>query len=61
MLFLINRRFPLLGAVLGFIAAVVFIVIGVDTHHKIIVIMGIVSLVLAFVRGGAKRRQGSGR
>jgi hypothetical protein len=57
MLLLINRRYPVLGAVLGFIAAVAFILYGVHFHEHIVVIMGIVSLVLAVVRGGAKRHQ----
>jgi uncharacterized membrane protein len=56
MILLINRRYPMLGAVLGFIAALAFIAVGVHTHHSILIIMGAISVVLAIVRGTAKAK-----
>ena len=39
MLFLINRRYPVLAAVLGFISNIAFLLIGITTGHKAIIIM----------------------
>jgi hypothetical protein len=55
MLLLINRRYPALGAVLGVIAALTFIAIGVATTRSLLVVMGAFSLVLAVARTRARR------
>jgi uncharacterized membrane protein len=55
MLLLINRRYPALGAVLGIIAALAFLAIGVATSHSMLVVMGVVSIVLSIARTTKRR------
>jgi hypothetical protein len=50
MLLLINRRYPVLGAILGAIASLAFIAIGVTSAHPLMIVMGAVSLALSAVR-----------
>ena len=63
MLLLINRRYPTLGAVLGVIAAVTFIVIGVATSRPTFVVMGAISIILSLARTTKRRSapQGAGQ
>ncbi len=56
MLLLINHRYPALGAVLGVIAAVTFIAIGVATDRSTLVVMGAFSIVLSIARTTQRRR-----
>jgi uncharacterized membrane protein len=50
MLLLINHRYPVLGAILGAIASLAFIAIGVASAHTLMIVMGAVSLALSAVR-----------
>jgi hypothetical protein len=50
MLLLINRPYPVLAAVLGAIASLTFIAIGVASAHTLMIGMGAVSLALSAVR-----------
>lgn len=50
MLLLINRRYPILAAVLGAIASLAFIAIGITSSHALMIGMGAVSLALSAVR-----------
>lgn len=50
MLLLINRRYPVLAAILGAIASLTFIAIGVTSAHALMIGMGAVSLALSAVR-----------
>jgi hypothetical protein len=56
MLLLINRRYPALGAALGAIAAVTFIVVGVAARQPVSVVMGVISLAISIARAGRRRR-----
>jgi hypothetical protein len=56
MLLLINRHYPALGAVLGVIAAVTSIAIGVATTRSMFVVMGVISIVLSVARITHQRR-----
>jgi hypothetical protein len=55
MLLLINHRYPALGAVLGVIAAVTFIAIGVATTRPMFVVMGVISIILSVARTQRRR------
>lgn len=50
MLLLINRRYPVLGTILGTIASLAFIAIGVTSSHALMIGMGAISLALSAVR-----------
>jgi uncharacterized membrane protein len=56
MLLLINRRYPALGTVLGIIAAVTFIAIGMATARSTFVVMGALSLALSIGRAAHRQR-----
>jgi hypothetical protein len=56
MLLLINRRYPVLGSVLGVVVAIASITIGVATSRSIFVIMGAVSIAIAIARIAQRRR-----
>jgi hypothetical protein len=56
MLLLINRRYPALGTVLGIIAAVTSIAIGMATARSAFVVMGALSLALSIGRTAHRQR-----
>lgn len=56
MLLLINRLYPALGAILGIIAAVSFLTIGLASARSTFVVMGAFSLVLSIGRAAHRRR-----
>lgn len=47
MLLLISHRYPRLGAVLSALSSVVFLAIGVETHHTLLVAMSITGIALS--------------
>jgi hypothetical protein len=59
MLLLINRRYPALGAVLGVVAALIFIAIGVETSRTMLVVMGAISILLSVARTAQRQRSES--
>lgn len=58
MLFLINRRYPVLGAVLSAISNVVFLALGLAEHSTLLIAMSALFLALSVVQF-AHRRQHS--
>jgi uncharacterized membrane protein len=56
MLLLINHRYPILGSVLSALSSVVFIAIGVHTHHSGLVIFSAVGIALSIVQFTYRRR-----
>jgi hypothetical protein len=56
MLLLINRRYPVLAAVLGAIASLAFIAIGITSAHTLMIVMGAISLALSAVRMSHRSR-----
>ena len=68
MLLLINHRYPVLGSVLSALSSVLFIAIGIHTHHSGLIIFsmaGIAPSVMQFTyrrrRGAAAARKGATR
>ncbi len=57
MLFLINRRYPTLGVVLGVLAAGVFVAIGVTTSDTSTLVFGALSLFLTAAQAIQLRRR----
>jgi hypothetical protein len=55
MLFLINHRYPRLGAVLSVVSSVVFVAIGVAEHSAFMIASSAVWLALPLARTAAKR------
>jgi len=55
MLFLINRRYPRLGAVLSVLSSVAFIALGVAEHSTFMIASSAVFLVLPLLRTAHKR------
>jgi hypothetical protein len=55
MLFLINRRYPRLGAVLSVLSSVAFIALGVAEHSMFLLATSALFLALPIVRTAAKR------
>jgi uncharacterized membrane protein len=56
MLFLINHRYPRVGAVLSVLSSVAFIALGVRDHSMLMVVSSAVFLVLPLVKTVAKHR-----
>lgn len=56
MLFLINRRYPVLGAVLSAISNVVFLAIGLAGHSTLMIVMSAPFLALSVVQFAHRRR-----
>jgi hypothetical protein len=56
MLFLINRRYPVLGAVLSAISNVVFLAIGLAEHSTLMIVMSAPFLALSVVQFAHRRR-----
>jgi uncharacterized membrane protein len=50
MLLLINHRYPILGSILSALSSVVFIVIGLHTHHTGLVIFSVAGIALSVVQ-----------
>ncbi len=57
MLFLINRRYPVLGAVLSAISNVVFLAIGFAEHSTLMIVMSAPFLALSVVQFAHRRRR----
>ena len=57
MLLLINRRYPVLGAVLSVISNVAFIAFGVAVHSALIVVTSALFLALPIARTAHNRRR----
>jgi hypothetical protein len=55
MLFLINHRYPRLGAVLSVISSFVFVAIGVAEHSAFMIVSSAVWLALPLVKTAVKR------
>jgi hypothetical protein len=55
MLFLINHRYPRLGAVLSVLSSVVFIALGVAEHSMFMIVSSAVFLALPLVKSASKR------
>jgi len=47
MLLLISHRYPRLGAVLSALTSVVFLLIGLDTHHTFLIAMSVAGIALS--------------
>jgi uncharacterized membrane protein len=56
MLLLINHRYPILGSVLSALSSVVFIAIGLHTHHSGLVIFSVAGIALSIVQFTYRRR-----
>jgi hypothetical protein len=56
MLFLINRRYPRLGAILSVLSSVAFVALGVAEHSMFLIVTSALFLALPIVRTAAKRR-----
>jgi uncharacterized membrane protein len=56
MLLLINHRYPVLGSVLSALSSVVFIAIGLHTHHSGLVIFSVAGIALSVVQFTYRRR-----
>jgi hypothetical protein len=56
MLFLINHRYPRLGAVLSVLSSVAFIALGVHEHSMLMIVSSAVFLALPLVKTVAKHR-----
>ena len=56
MLFLINRRYPVLGAVLSAISNVVFLALGLAEHSTLLIVMSAPFLALSIVQFTYRRR-----
>jgi uncharacterized membrane protein len=56
MLFLINHRYPILGAVLSALSNVVFLVLGLADHSTWMILMSAPFLALAVVQFVYRRR-----
>jgi hypothetical protein len=56
MLFLINHRYPRVGAVLSVLSSVAFIALGVRDHSMLMVVSSAVFLVLPLAKTVAKHR-----
>jgi uncharacterized membrane protein len=59
MLFLINHRYPVLGAVLSALSNVVFLVLGIAEHSTFLILMSAPFLALSVVQFIYRRRQHS--
>jgi hypothetical protein len=57
MLLLISHRYPQLGAILSALSSVVFLAIGVETHHTLLVAMSIAGIALSTVQLVARHRR----
>jgi uncharacterized membrane protein len=56
MILLINRRYPNFGAVLSVLSAIVFITLGMSTHHSTYVIFSAAGIALSIVQFTHRRR-----
>jgi uncharacterized membrane protein len=56
MLFLINHRYPVLGAVLSAISNVVFLALGLAEHSTLLIVMSAPFLALSIVQFAHRRR-----
>jgi uncharacterized membrane protein len=56
MLLLISHRYPVLGSVLSALSSVVFIAIGLHTHHSGLVIFSLVGIALSVVQFTYRRQ-----
>jgi hypothetical protein len=57
MIFVINRRYPTLGAILSFISNLAFIAYGVATANQMMVILGVPFLALSVVQAVVRHRR----
>jgi hypothetical protein len=57
MLLLINHRYPRLGAVLSALSSVVFLVIGIQTHHTWLVAMSVFGIALSALQFTVRYRR----
>jgi hypothetical protein len=57
MLLLINHRYPRLGAVLSALSSVVFLVIGMQTHHSWLVAMSAFGIALSALQFTVRYRR----
>lgn len=56
MLFLISRRYPVLGAALSAISNVVFLALGLAEHSTLLIVMSAPFLALSVVQFAHRRR-----
>ena len=59
MLFLINHRYPVLGAVLSAISNIVFLALGIAEHSTFLIVMSAPFLALSVVQFAHRRRPGT--
>jgi uncharacterized membrane protein len=59
MLFLVNHRYPVLGAVLSALSNIVFLVLGIAEHSTLLIVMSAPFLALPVVQFTYRRRQGT--
>ena len=57
MLLLISHRYPRLGAVLSAISSVVFLALGVTTHHQLLVTISVAGIALSAVQFTVRHRR----
>jgi hypothetical protein len=57
MLLLINHRYPRLGAVLSALSSVIFLLIGLDTHHTWLIAMSVFGIALSAVQFSVRYRR----
>jgi uncharacterized membrane protein len=58
MLFLINHRYPVLGAVLSALSNIVFLALGLAEHSTLLIVMSAPFLALSVVQFAYRRRHG---
>jgi len=61
MLFLINHRYPVLGAVLSALSNVLFLVLGIAHHSTLLIVMSAPFLALSVVQFAHRRRHPQAR
>jgi hypothetical protein len=59
MLFLVNRRYPRLGAVLSVLSSVAFVALGVAEHSMFMMFSSAVFLALPLVKAARKHQAGA--
>jgi hypothetical protein len=57
MLFLINHRYPVLGAVLSAISNIVFLALGLAEHSTLLIVLSAPFLALSIVQFTHRRRR----
>jgi uncharacterized membrane protein len=59
MLLLINHRYPVLGSVLSALSSVLFIAIGIHTHHSGLIVFSAAGIALSAVQFTYRRQRGA--